>query len=62
MKKDLTSSQIDRKNILNNSFAVEEIQKQYKLKGIDYKGTIYFTTQQIADFFKVDIRTIRRLI
>ena len=26
MKKDLTSSQIDRKNILNNSFAVEEIQ------------------------------------
>ncbi len=62
MNKDLTNSQIDRKNVLNNSFAIEKIQQQYQLKGIKYEGVFYFTTQQIADFFKVDIRTIRRLI
>ncbi|WP_411843055.1 hypothetical protein [Salinicoccus sp. HZC-1] len=62
MNKDLTSSEVHRKNILNNSFAVEEIYNTYDIKGIEYEGIIYFTNNQIANFFKVDPRTIERTI
>ena len=34
MLKDLTTSQLDRQNILNNELAVKEIKKQIGLQGI----------------------------
>lgn len=37
MSKDLTSSKIDRQNILNNELAIAEIQKQTRIKGIFLK-------------------------
>lgn len=62
MTKDLTNSQVHRKNILNNDLAISKIQEKYDLNGVLFNNTIYFTSQQIADFYKVDIRTIRRII
>ncbi len=58
MGKDLTVSDIDRQNILNNPYAVEEIRKNIGLKGIEYKGKLVLTKEQIADFFEVTTRTI----
>lgn len=62
MTKDLTNSQIDRQNILNNSFAVLEIQKATNITGVLFEGSIRLTKEQIALFFDVDIRTIERYL
>lgn len=62
MKKDLTSSNIDRQNILNNQFALSEIQKAANLKGIVFEGRLRFTKDMVAEFYDVDIRTISRYV
>lgn len=62
MKKELINSSVDRRNILNNSFAVNELQKQLGIKGTLFEGEYRFTTQQVADFYEVDPRTIRRYL
>ncbi|MEX6293023.1 hypothetical protein AB6F27_13100 [Staphylococcus saprophyticus] len=62
MTKDLTNSQVHRKNILNNNLAIQELKNKFKITGIEHNGTMYFTNSQIADFFKVDLRTIERVI
>ncbi len=60
MNKDLTNSSVDRKNILNNSFALEEIEKAANIKGILFEKKIVFTKEMVANFYDVDIRTIER--
>lgn len=62
MKKDLTSSEIDRKNILNNQYAVEEIKKAIGLSGILFENEFKFIKDQISSFFEVDPRTIDRYL
>lgn len=62
MVKDLTTSQIDRQNILNNEFAVEEIQNKSGLEGVFWKNKLFVTREMTASFFEVDIRTISRYI
>lgn len=62
MGKDLTSSRLDRQNILNNEIAIEEIQEKSGLEGIIWNNKIYFTREMTANFFEVDIRTITRYI
>ncbi|MDY0236419.1 MAG: DNA-binding protein [Gudongella sp.] len=57
---DLTQSLISRKNVLNNDYAVFEIQEQLKVEGILYDDEVIFTKQQIASYFEVDTRTIER--
>ena len=37
MDKDLTVSQLDRQNILNNDLAIAEIQKQTRIQGIYFE-------------------------
>lgn len=56
MNKDLTQSSIDRQSILNNPFALEKAQEEFSLSGL------YFTNQQIADFYEVSLPTIERTI
>ena len=34
MAKDLTNSKIDRQNILNNNYAIDEIEKACNIEGI----------------------------
>lgn len=62
MPKDLTSSRLDRQNILNNEIAVEEIQEKSGVQGILWNEKLYFTREMTASFFEVDIRTISRYI
>lgn len=62
MARDLTSSEIDRKNILNNMFAVEEIKKATGIKGVIFEDRLRFTKEMVSEFFEVDIRTISRYL
>lgn len=62
MAKDLTTSKLDRQNILNNEFAIKEIQMQTGLKGIVFEEKICFTKAMVATYFNVDIRTIERYV
>lgn len=62
MPKDLTTSQIDRQNILNNDLAIAEIQKKSNSKGIPFEGKIILTKELVAAFYEVDVRTIERYI
>ena len=62
MPKDLTTSRLDRQNILNNVIAVEEIQEKSGVEGILWNEKLYFTREMTASFFEVDIRTISRYI
>ena len=61
-EKDLTTSKIDRQNILNNELAVNEIQTQTGIQGIVYDGRIRFTKTMVATYFDVDQRTIERYV
>jgi hypothetical protein len=60
--KDLTSSPIDRQNILNNPLAIEKIQEYIGITGMQFEGEYRYTANLVASFFEVDIRTIRRYV
>jgi hypothetical protein len=62
MAKDLTSSEIDRQNILNNQYAIEEIRKAVGLEGILFENEFKFIKDQVSAFFEVDPRTIDRYL
>lgn len=58
----LNNSKIERQNILNNSIAIDQAEKEFGKNGILFNGVLYFTNQQLGDFFEVDIRTIERIL
>ena len=58
MTNKLTNSSVSRQNILNNTLAVNEIQKAVGLKGILFESEYKFLKRQVADFFEVTERTI----
>ena len=58
MAKDLTTSQIDRQNILNNPVALPRIREALDIKPLEFNGVLYITRQMAADFYEVDLRTI----
>ncbi len=58
MSKTLSTSEIERRNVLNNPYAVEEIQKAVNLQGFVFEDKLVFTKEQIASFFEVSERTI----
>jgi len=62
MTKDLTTSKIDRQNILNNEFAVNEIQQQIGIQGVLYEGKLRLTKSMVATYFDVDLRTVERYV
>ncbi len=62
MSKDLNNSHLDRQNILNNVVALNEIKEKAEIVGIIFEDEMYFTKQMVADFFKVDLRTLNRYI
>ena len=62
MAKDLTSSRIDRQNILNNDLALQEIQESSNIKGIIFEGKVCFTKNMVASFFNVEPRTVERYV
>ena len=60
--KDLTNSHIDRKNVLNNNTAIKEIYTLLGFAGILFEGKYRYTLNQVAKFYEVDVRTIKRLL
>ena len=51
MNRDLTQSNIERQNILNNRFAVDNIAKSLDVVGMLFEGEYRFTKQMVADFY-----------
>lgn len=62
MSKDLTNSEIDRKNVLNNRYAIEAVYDRIGWKGIPFENKVRFTKAQLARWFGVDTRTIDRVL
>ena len=62
MDKDLTVSQLDRQNILNNDLAIAEIQKQTRIQGIYFEDKLCFTKSMVATYFEVELRTVERYV
>jgi len=62
MSKDLTNSSIDRQNILNNPYALAEIEKAAGIRGIPFEGKTVLLKEQVASFFEVTIRTIENYL
>lgn len=62
MIKVLPDSVIQRKNVLNNPFALEYVQKEVGVKGLFFEGGYKYTTDQLASFFEVSPKTIRRYV
>ena len=60
--KDLTISNIERQNVLNNRFAVSKVQKHLDIEGILFEGEYRFTKKMVADFYEVEERTIERYL
>ena len=61
-KKDLTTSTIERQNILNNRFVIEAIQKKLAIEGVLFEGEYRYTKKMVADFYGVEERTIERYL
>ena len=62
MSKDLTTSSIDRQNILNNPYALQEIEKATEIHGIQFEGKTVVLKEQVASFFEVTIRTVENYL
>lgn len=62
MKKDLTNSEIDRQNILNNPYALSEIEKAAGIQGIPFEGKTVVLKEQVAAFFEVTVRTVENYL
>jgi hypothetical protein len=58
MTRELTTSPLDRQNILNNQYAMTEIEKATQIQGIPFEGRTVVLKDQIADFFEITTRTI----
>lgn len=60
--KDLTISNIERQNVLNNRFAVSKVQEHLNIEGMLFEGEYRFTKKMVADFYEVEERTIERYL
>jgi len=58
VNKDLTTSEIDRQNILNNPYALAEIEKATGIQGLPFEGRTVVLKEQVATFFEVTPRTV----
>lgn len=62
MAKDLTTSPLDRQNILNNRYALESLETHLGLGGTYYEEELLFTKQQLVDLFGVSESTIEKYL
>lgn len=62
MAKQLPESVVDRRNVLNNHYALEALQEHVGIKGIVFEGELKFTAKQVADFYEVDRKTVNRYL
>lgn len=62
MADDLTTSTFRRQNILNNPYALAEIEKATRISGITFEGKTVLLKEQVSCFFEVTTRTIDNYI
>lgn len=62
MNKDLTVSEIERQNILNNQYALDYAKSYLSLGGILYEGEDVFTKEHLVSLFSVSESTIEKYI
>lgn len=60
--KDLTISNIERQNVLNNRLAVSKVQEHLDIEGMLFEEEYRFTKKMVADFYEVEERTIERYL
>ena len=53
---------MDRQNILNNPYALAEIEKATGLQGIPFEGRHVVLKEQVASFFEVTLRTVENYL
>jgi hypothetical protein len=58
MSGDLVASPVARQNILNNTYALTEIEKAVGIRSYLFEGQRIVLKEQVADFFEVTIRTV----
>ena len=58
MSGDLTTSAVARQNILNNPYAIADIESAIGIRGIAFEDTHVVLKEQVADFFEVSLRTV----
>lgn len=58
----LTTSVVARQNILNNNYALSELEKQLNIDALCFDGEIVFTKEMLANYFEIDVRTVERYI
>ena len=62
MAKDLTVSQIERQNVLNNNWALPRIREALDVQAMEFEGKLYLTKQMVADFYEVSLSTVDRYL
>lgn len=62
MSTDLTSSDIARRNILNNRYALEQLETALELGGLRIDGELIFFKSHVAELLAIDERTIDRYL
>lgn len=62
MGKDLTISEIERQNVLNNLVAIDNMQKALDIEGMLFEGAYRYTKQMVADYFEISISTVDRYL
>lgn len=60
--RDLENSRLDRKNVLNNKYALEVLEKDLDFNGYVFNNEICFLKEDIVNIFEVDVRTIEKTI
>lgn len=60
--KDLTSSNVDRQNILNNPLILSNLQDYFGIPGMLFQEEYRYTKQQISEFYQIDTATIERYL
>jgi hypothetical protein len=60
--KNLTVSQIERGNILNNNFAIKEMYESLGFVGVMFEGKFRFTRNMVINYFSIEERTIDRYL
>lgn len=58
----MTTSAIERQNILNNMVAMPRIQEDLGVKALEFEGRYVLTKQMVAEYYGVDERTIERFL
>lgn len=62
MTKDLIDSSLERQNILNNRYALQQAERHLNLGGISFEGETVFTKAQVTALYEVTDRTIERYL